>query len=473
MPIRVSQLDDAVPSPGLLTDPQLAGVRLTVHCYLRFAVAVTIAVGALFAHHVVGIHQLDVIALVGVAVAIAAYNIIVMAIIAPYRRAGRLQHAYRVLRGLWHATVTADYIALAVLVYLVGGVRSPFLAFFLLHLVLSAIMLSRLATVFQSIAAYLILCMLVYLEWSGVLMPRLPLGAVISDAPLDGRYALTILVVYGVLFVSTGFMLTSLAQLLRSGERQLSDANAELQRLNQNRRDFLHVALHNLKSPVGVVTMMLKNILAGFGGPVTDQQKQWIDRSLERLQGSTEFLRDLQMLAAIESGDLHAQMKPIDLHAMLDKLVQENRDLAADRQHALLAELPDTLPQAQGIERLVREAIVNFITNAIKYTPEGGRIIVRASATGDGMIRIEVTDNGIGISTEDQERLFQDFVRIPRPETPVADAPGTGLGLSIVKRIIEAHGGMVGVSSTTNAGATFYATVPQATDDDETGAASG
>ncbi len=459
------KIDDPPPGAGLLTDPSLAGVRLTMHCYLRFAVAVTIAGGALFARHAVGIAALDVKYIVAVALAITIYNVVVMVIIAPWRRPGRSERGYRVLIAVWHATVTADYLALAGLIYLVGGVRSPFLPFFLLHVVLSAIMLSRRAACVHSAVAYLILCALVGAEWSNRLAPRLPTGAVISDEPLDGRYALTVLVIYAVLFVVTAFMLTSLAHLLRRGERRLSDANAQLQRLNQYRRDFLHVALHNLKSPVGAVTMMLRNMRAELGGPVTEQQRQWIDRCLDRLQASTDFLRDLQMLAAIESGDLNAKMNTVDLRPMLRELVEENRDLAEQRDHEMIIEVPDDLPPTRGVERLVREALVNFITNAIKYTPTGGRIVVRAFLADGDRTRVEVEDNGIGIGPEDQQRLFEDFVRIDRPDSPVADAPGTGLGLSIVKRIIEAHGGEVGVESEVNEGSTFYVMLPIAVAD--------
>ncbi len=456
-----TQIEDASSGAGLLTDPRLTGVRLTVHCYLRFAVAVAIALGAVFASNVVGIDALDVKWLSAVALVIALYNIAVMVVIAPFRRRDKAEGAHRLLITVWHATVTADYLALAVLIYLVGGARSPFLAFFLLHLVLSAIMLSRRAAYVHSAIAYLILCALVGMEWMNLLTPELPVGAVITADPLDGRYALTILVVYGVLFVVTSFLLTSLASLVRSGEQRLSDANTELQRLNQYRRDFLHVALHNLKSPVGAVITMLKTMRGEYGGPVTEQQREWLDRCVGRLEGSTDFLRDLQTLAAIESGNLAKRMEAIDLKPMLQEMVEENRDLAEQREHQMTVDVPDDLPAVQGIDRLIREAIVNFITNAIKYTPVGGRIVVRAVATVSA-VTVEVEDNGIGISAENQGRLFQDFVRIERPDSAVADAPGTGLGLSIVKRIIEAHDGSVAVRSAIDEGSTFLVTLPRA-----------
>ena len=127
--------------------------------------------------------------------------------------------------------------------------------------------------------------------------------------------------------------------------------------------------------------------------------------------------------------------------------------------HELLVNVPPGLPPVYGVEWLLHEAIVNFITNAIKYTPDGGKIILRAIDMND-FVRIEVEDNGIGISPEDTKRLFNDFIRIKQKDTPVSNVEGSGLGLAIVKRVIEAHGGTVNVSSRQYKGSTFIIKLP-------------
>jgi signal transduction histidine kinase len=272
---------------------------------------------------------------------------------------------------------------------------------------------------------------------------------------------LTVLVVYAILLSLTTFLLTGLADLLRQSEQRLRQANEHLDQLSQQRRDFLRVAMHNLKSPVSAVSMILTNLKNELPGPLNDKQKQMIDRSLYRLAGSNEFLRDVQTLANIESDDLTRQFQPVDLKRLLGELVEENRDLAEQREHELVLQLPDQPLRSPGIERLLREAIANFITNAIKYTPAGGRIVVAAEAGNDRAL-VMVQDNGVGISEADQKRLFRDFVRIRSEHESVKDAPGSGLGLSIAKRILQAHGGTITVDSQPAQGSTFTIDLPQA-----------
>jgi signal transduction histidine kinase len=140
--------------------------------------------------------------------------------------------------------------------------------------------------------------------------------------------------------------------------------------------------------------------------------------------------------------------------------VAEHQDLARQSRHTLRLQVEGRIPPVRGLQLLLREAIANYITNAVKYTPEGGTIVVRARSSTPTTVRIEVEDDGIGIAPEDQERLFTEFVRIPREGKAVDRAKGTGLGLSIVKRVVEAHGGAVGVESGRAEGSTFFVELP-------------
>jgi len=443
------------PSGVLLTHDRLICERLRLDCLSRFAVAVTIVLGGLGARHLVGIGELDLGPLLATAAVITGYNAITWWIIRPYRDPGCAEEAYPFLSAVRHVTIALDYLALTVLVYLVGGARSPILPVFLLHVVMSSLLGSRRAAFVHFVLAYLLLGGLVVTEWAGWLVPDLPAGAVCGTGPLDGRYALGLLVVYGVLFIATGLLVTGLAHTLRIGERQLVNANHELARLSQIRRDFLHVALHNLQAPVSAATMMLETLERGSLGP---DQLRWVERSLERIRGSAQFLRDLQMLATLEGEDLGRQAQPVDIASIVRAAAEDVRDLAEARQHELLLDVPDGFPRLRGIERLLREAVVNYLTNAIKYSPEGGHSVLRVRAEA-GAVRVEVQDDGIGIAPEEQGKLFHEFVRVLR-DPRVAATPGTGLGLSITRRIVEAHGGRVGLRSEPGRGSTFALNLP-------------
>ena len=152
---------------------------------------------------------------------------------------------------------------------------------------------------------------------------------------LDGRYVLTVLIVFGLVFALTTFLLLTLTDLLREGERRIRDTNLELQRLSDMRRDFLHIALHNLQSPVGASTMVLKNLRSGLVGTLTDEQNDWVDRALKRLGGLTAFITDLQTLASLESGRLELQA---ELPHVNPSTHRDYREYYDDRSRARVAE---------------------------------------------------------------------------------------------------------------------------------------
>lgn len=443
----------------MLTHARHLGERLTIHMWVGFLLAGTLIVGALIGRYGVGIEDLDVTALVLLGLVVATYQGLTWVLTRPLRSQPNSPSAQRRLLRAMYATIVLDYLVLTVAIWFVGGTRSPFLPFYIVNAILSCILLSRRAAFTFHWLAFGLLAAGVISEWAGLIAPKTPSGAVACTGPLDGRYAVTILVVYLLLFSITLYLVLGMARMLRQSERKIRATNAELRRLSSMRKDFLRIALHNLQSPIGVVTMFLNNLQTGLGGELTEKQADWVARSLARIRGVKGFMHDIQMLSTLESGRIEAEAEDIDVSLMLGDLVAERQDLARQSGHTLKLELERGLPPVHGIQLLVREAIANYITNAVKYTPEGGTIVVRARST-PPWVRIEVTDDGIGIAPEDQERLFTEFVRIRREGTAVDRAEGTGLGLSIVKHVAEAHGGTVGVESRRDEGSTFYVELP-------------
>jgi signal transduction histidine kinase len=452
------------PLPGtarILTHRQLIGSRLYLHTWIRLIVALSIIAGAAVAEHMVGIEGLPTRGLVILGLLVAAYNSGAWFIARRHRQRERLNAPHSGLLWVMNGAIVLDYLSLTAAIWLVGGARSPFLAFYLPHVIVSHVNLSRRAAMSFTVLAYGLISLLVTLEWLAIAPPCLPTGAVIGAGPLDGRYAVTVLVVYALLFILVSILLAGLTREYRRGERRIRLANAELMRLSEMRKDFLQTALHNLKSPLGAVTMFLDNLKGGLGGPVTEKQVEWIERSLTRIKGLTEFLKSMQTLSSISAGMIEAEAKEVDLAPLLEDVVEENQDLAAARDHTLTLEIPRALPPVIGFARLLREAVANYITNAIKYTANGGTITVRAFAR-EAILRVEVEDNGPGISEEDTDKLFQEFVRLAKKGLPASKEKGSGLGLSIVKRIAEGQGGRAGVESELGKGSVFFMELPLA-----------
>lgn len=243
---------------------------------------------------------------------------------------------------------------------------------------------------------------------------------------------------------------------LQEREERLRKTNASLRKFAKLRRAFLHIAIHDMKSPVSATKMLLHSLQMLLDGSLDDKQEHIIERMHSRLDEAASFLRDFQLFAQLEDpSEIRKQATAIDLNRLIEECVKSNTDLAQEKEQLLDTDLDPRLPRTGGVQRLITEVINNLITNAIKYTPEGGHITVRSMPKGSSIVSVEVEDNGIGVSPENQKKLFREFVRIKDNDVDGRKVGGIGLGLSIVKRIIEMHGGRVYVISAPGRGSIF------------------
>ncbi len=216
---------------------------------------------------------------------------------------------------------------------------------------------------------------------------------------------------------------------------------------------------HDLKNPLGVITGRTE-MMADFlqATPIsTDKvhsQIKHIRDSAERLIGMVDSLLTDAMADALNISIRH---EPIDVPALVTEVVEASRPLLDKKRQGIEVDAPESLTVSGDPDRL-REAIDNLVSNAIKYSPIGGRIAMSVHAQGDDAM-IRVSDNGPGLSPEDMSRLFGRFQRLSAK--PTAGESSTGLGLSIVKRIVELHGGQITVESGgPGSGTTFTLALP-------------
>jgi signal transduction histidine kinase len=245
------------------------------------------------------------------------------------------------------------------------------------------------------------------------------------------------------------------AALERLLERERAQ-NEELRTLDKLKDEFIALVSHELRTPLTSIRGYLE--LVSDGGELSAEQEHFlgvVSRNAERLQS---LVGDLLFVAQIEAGRLQLETSPVDLEQIAADAVESARPLADHKQIELTLEA-QPVPPLEGDRGRLGQLLDNFLSNAIKFTPEGGSVRVRLGLE-DGKAVLEIADTGMGIPQAEQERLFERFFRTSNATAQAIQ--GTGLGLTISKAIAEAHGGRITFTSTEGEGTTFRIELPLA-----------
>jgi len=197
-------------------------------------------------------------------------------------------------------------------------------------------------------------------------------------------------------------------------------------------------------------------LLLGLAGEYDERQKQFLNTIKANVDRVLEMVKEFSEISRLETGALKLDIKPLHIDDLVSEVVVSLRPQIEAKEINLSAEVPPDLPEVWGDRTRIIQILTNLVTNAYKYTPERGRITIAAQWVDDG-VQVDVTDTGIGIAPQDQEKLFTRFFRADHPE--VRRVAGTGLGLSIAKSIVEMHGGRIWVKSQLGEGSTFSFTL--------------
>jgi signal transduction histidine kinase len=233
----------------------------------------------------------------------------------------------------------------------------------------------------------------------------------------------------------------------------------EVRQADLAKTEFVSLVVHEMGTPLTSIGCYADALLQGYSGPLAEKQERYvrtIRNNADRLQ---ILISDLQDISRIETGHLNLDLQPTDLTEVLKNALEATRRQIEARSQKLSVNIPKDLPQVYADPMRLTQILINLVSNAYKYTPEGGQIRVQASREG-GYVQCVVADTGIGMSAEDQKRLFTKFFRSENPE--VRERRGTGLGMCIVKNLVELHGGLIDVESELGKGTTFRFTVPVA-----------
>ena len=240
-----------------------------------------------------------------------------------------------------------------------------------------------------------------------------------------------------------------------SAQELLAAQNERLRELDRLKDEFISLVSHELRTPLTSIRGYLE--LLREDGKLDDDQLRYIgivDRNSERL---LHLVSDLLFLAQVDAGKLNFELRPVDLEALVADCVEASLPMAATKEIELTASTQELPVQLQGDPARLAQVLDNLVSNALKFTPSGGRVQVSLEAV-DGVAIVEVSDTGLGLAEDEQDQLFERFFRSSRASENAI--PGTGLGLAIAKTIVERHGGRIRLESAVDIGTTVRVELP-------------
>ncbi len=238
----------------------------------------------------------------------------------------------------------------------------------------------------------------------------------------------------------------------------LRDVTAERE-IADMKNEFVSTVSHELRTPLTSIKGYVDLILDGSAGDINEMQEEFLGIVKENSDRLVELINEMLDISRIESGRVHLKVEPLDISNSIDGAVDTFRAVLSQTDRSIDVHVPENLPQVVADPDRVGQVLINLISNAIKYSPGGGKVSITAGETGD-FVTVSVSDQGLGISREDQKRLFTKFYRVDTAMT--REIGGTGLGLSISKTIVELLGGEIGCKSRPGKGSTFWFSLPLA-----------
>lgn len=242
---------------------------------------------------------------------------------------------------------------------------------------------------------------------------------------------------------------------------ELEQTNQDLLRKNQEIQNFYHTLSHELKTPLTSAREFISIVMDGLAGPLNETQLEYLGIAKESCNQLRFCINDLLDASRLETGKLSIELKPTSLTPLVQRVVTVMTPFAAEKTIALNQEVQPDLPQVPLDETRMRQIITNLLNNAIKFTPVGGKILVKAGdAPGrPGLLQISVSDTGCGIPKEEQDRIFDRLYQIKAGDA--ATEQGIGLGLYLCRELVQLHGGTIWVESEPGKGSTFAFIVPK------------
>jgi signal transduction histidine kinase len=422
---------------------------------LRWIAIAYVVVGTYVASNVLAI-SLHVAALYVLAAVLVLYNVAVLVLLNRLRKRQKDVQCKAVKRII-NLQICTDLFLLTVILHFSGGIENPLVFYFVFHMIIASILLSPRESYLHATFAVLLFGLLVLLEHTQLIAHYCLKGFVPHCLQEGGLYVLGTFFVFATALFLAVYMANYIATRLKRTEQAYRQANIMLQEKDRIKDEYVLRVTHDIKGHLATIQSCLALVVERIAEKWPDQDTDLISRAYRRARKLSDFVRQLLKLTRMRLSNT-LDMDDFSLVDALQTATDTVKSKADEKSITLNCKIESSTGRIYGNRFSVEEMAANLLLNAIKYTPENGTVELGACANGES-VRIEVSDTGIGIPRQEQNRIFDEFFRATNARRVEWD--GTGLGLAIVKHIVEGHRGVINVKSSEGGGTTFTIKLPK------------
>lgn len=362
-------------------------------------------------------------------------------------------------RLVWFTKVqiNVDLLLLTLMLHYSGGATNPFCFYYIFHMILSSILLSKRAAYIEAFVATAMFGMVTVLEGYEII-PHYYLFY-----PRQHSLGIFMTIIFiaetTTLFLSV-YMATTIMDRLRLYHLDMVKALYEQRRLEAEKARFLDVVVHDLKSPIVAIESLVNSVLSVHGDTIEPNLKKVLERIPVRTQDLIRFIKKLLEFSRIKNTkQLQMQLKPLNFLPIVTTTVEIYMAQAMEKNITVSVQSDPVIPPIMGSQEHLESMVANLISNAIGYTRDDGSVTVKVGIENDD-VTLTVADTGIGIPEDALPKLFTEFFRAPNAKK--MNATGTGIGMFIVKKVVDEHGGSITVQSQEGEGTAFTVRLPAA-----------
>lgn len=355
-----------------------------------------------------------------------------------------------------------DIFALTAFIHFTSGIENPFIFYFIFHTIITSLLLPKNKSFAQAFLICVLIGLLALLEYIEVLPHHEIKGFLTAGFYKNPIYVVAIYFTFASTILIAAFIAVSISENLHKKEielkkvgKELEEANLKLLEKDRLKSEYVMMVAHDIKSPLSSILSMADAALEGFAGEMDNMVKDMLVRIKQKAGNLHHYAMDLLDLSRFKSSQ-KLNLEDFKIRDVIDEALEFVMSKGEGKHIDLKIDAPDEIPMIAADREQIRYVFINLLANALKYTPDGGRVKVIVRATPD-TINVEVSDTGIGIPKDDIPKIFTEFFRAGNVRDTTR---GTGLGLALVRHIIERHNGKIWVLSELGKGSTFKFVLP-------------